>query len=105
MAARKKMMDHGVKLMCPVCGETAAVMNLDLSCMSCTCESCGDTFSPETALIILGAHLERWERIVSWVKSAREALAPVQRDCDALPLPDPQYEDETDTELVAKVFA
>ena len=29
--ARKKIMDHGVKLLCPECGDKAAVMNLDLS--------------------------------------------------------------------------
>ena len=85
--AKKKLMHRGVKLACPVCGEREAVINLDLSVMDCTCESCGDSFSPETARKMIGEQLARWEAMCEWIDLAGEILTPVQRDCDALTVP------------------
>jgi transcription elongation factor Elf1 len=84
-----KPMWEGVKLLCPVCGETAATINLDLSSMMLTCESCDDSFAVNVACKLVSEHLGRWEAVREWIETASEFLAPVQRDCDALPSSEP----------------
>jgi hypothetical protein len=83
----KKIKTRGVRLACPVCGDREAIIGLCLSTMNCTCESCGDSFAPETARKIIAQALAQWDRVCAWIASAETMLAPVQRDCDAIPFP------------------
>jgi uncharacterized protein (DUF983 family) len=77
-----KLLNRGLKLLCPCCGDKEAEISLNLSTMTLTCESCSDSFSPETARKIVAEALARWETMCRWIGQAHDTMGPVQRDCD-----------------------
>jgi transcription elongation factor Elf1 len=102
MAKRIKIMQKGLKLQCPACGAKEVTINLALDDMMCTCAECEDSFAPETARRMIGDELAKWEAMCEWLQMAGELLHPLQSDCDALPLPAPVEDDETE---IVKVYA
>lgn len=104
MAKRVKLMQKGLKLQCPACGEKEVTIHLALDDMMCRCESCDDTFAASTACKMIGEQLAKWEAMCEWLQMAGELLHPVQSDCDGITRPAP-VEVEDDTTEVVRVYA
>jgi transcription elongation factor Elf1 len=63
-------------LPCPICGETAATITLDLTDLAtCHCEQCGDDFAVSTAIKVLSERLEAWRAVARWIDMAGDVLA------------------------------
>jgi transcription elongation factor Elf1 len=68
---------QGFTLQCPVCGEAAVSITLDLSNLTiCHCGSCDDEFSVATAVNMLADRLAQWQAVARWIDMAGEVLAP-----------------------------
>lgn len=66
----------GFKVVCPMCGDDEATIHIDLNELAlCSCDSCGEKFTPAVAVARFTNQLRRWQAVARWIEMAGEALA------------------------------
>jgi transcription elongation factor Elf1 len=76
LTRKAKRQATGFALCCIQCGEEDVNINLSLKDLqSVTCESCGDSYSVETAIVRLADRLAQWRKVAELVELAGQMIA------------------------------
>ena len=58
-------------LICPECREAGPNITIDLNTLAvCTCDGCGESFTPQEARDRMAAELAKWDAVCHWVEAA-----------------------------------